>query len=243
MKSERLLQNQKQEVILPATTVYRYQSPTQANEVYTSLGVDRQLEMANIYRSAFAGPPWYESFRCYKCGSFQAFEGGCTKCGSEVGEAYPTQELIYDYFPQMLSQYSPGVLILLAKVGFVTGGMVELWQLIDRKYGGKKEISESIMVQAGIGPRQRVFYDNEACVLPNAQNSGVGKKLSLARVEAAIESGADVVTGRTINQPWLALKRRQWEAKGFSFSAFVPRGDDYEVQGAKRYFFVAKKLS
>lgn len=241
MKSERLVQNQTQEIIQPVATAYRYQSPTEANLVYASLGADRQLDLANIYRSAFAGPPWYERFRCNRCGSFQAFAGGCTKCGNEVGEAYPTEELINDYFPQMLSQYSPGVLILIPEVGFVTGGMVALWQLVDRKYGGKKEVLESIMEKSGIGPLQRVFYDNEACVLPSAQKSGVGKRLSLARVEAALALGADVVTGRTINQPWLAVKRRQWEEKGFSFSAFVPSGDDYEVAGAKRYFFVAKK--
>ena len=241
MKSEILQSTQLVELASSDLSVYSYQSPSDANLVYASLGVDRQLDLANIYRSAFAGPPWYERFRCIRCGSFQAFAGGCTKCGSEVGEAYPTDELVKDYFPQMLSQYSPGVLILLAKVGFATGGMIELDRLIDLKYGGNKELLESIIEKAAIGPRQRVFYDNEACVLPNAQKSGVGKKLSLARVEAAIGLGADVVTGRTINQPWLAVKRRQWEEKGFSFSAFVPSGDDYEVAGAKRYFFVAKK--
>lgn len=57
------------------------------------------LELAKTYKVAFAGDPWYEVSRCNEAGCevcFTDLDAGCTclQCGSELGPAYDSDELV-----------------------------------------------------------------------------------------------------------------------------------------------------
>lgn len=75
-------------------------------EVITSKNVDRIEiigdELANVYKVAFAGEPWYEASKCIDSGcsvKFSAKTPGCTceLCGSTLTEAYVSDELIANW--------------------------------------------------------------------------------------------------------------------------------------------------
>jgi len=127
-------------------------------------------------------------------------------------------------------------------IGFTTGGAIKLGQLIEDKYKGKPEILASIIGNAEVSPMDEVFYENETCISESSQQRGLGGKLNLARVRAASDMGFSLVCGRTINRPWLKLKEQQLAQYGYSFRAFVPDGDTYEVDGEPRKFFMASRF-
>lgn len=226
--------------------IFRYENQSQAAKVYESLDRETKQQMARVYQEAFGGYPWFEAFRCQNCGSFAADREKCKKCGqTDLGEAYPTADLVESYFPSMLADYTPGVLIVSRSpegevVGFSTGGGIKLGELVQKKYQGKTQILDSILRQTGLSPKELVAYENETCVLPSMQKGGIGRRLNRARISELRKSFASIC-GRTINQPWLNLKTQQLAQAGFAVQSFVPDGDDYEVDGKKRFFFLAKE--
>lgn len=227
---------------------FLYDTPDRAREVYQGLDADVQMQMADIYRAAFGGYPWYEKFRCLSCGQYTASEDGCPRCGSsDMCEAYPRDELMADYFPQMVGEFTPGLLMLATApqgelVGFSTGGFTTPADLVDIKYGGNRDILRSITTQGRLIAGDPMFYDNETCIWPDLQKRGVGKQLSQDRIKAAISMDAAYICGRSVNLKWLALKERQLTAAGYDFTCFTPDGDTYEVEGIARRFYIARNI-
>lgn len=227
-------------------STYSYENAEQALEAYESLSDEQRLAMARVYQEAFGGYPWYEVFKCNGCEEFTRTNEACSHCGSSsFSEAYPIEWLVSEYFPHMLCQYTPGVLVTLESdgkmIGFTTGGAITLGQLIEDKYKGKPEILASIIERTGVSPDEVVFYENETCIIASLQQRGSGGKLNLARVGAASKMEFPLVCGRTINPPWIKLKERQLAGYGYDFVSFVPNGDTYEVDGEPRKFFMAAR--
>lgn len=227
---------------------YIYEDKSEALEAYNLLTDAEKLAMANVYREAFGGYPWYEVFKCNSCDEFAKTTDPCGHCGnSSFSEAYPIESLVHEYFPHMMSAYTPGVLITLEDneqmIGFTTGGAITLGKLIEDKYKGNSEILASIINTTGVSTDQIVFYENETCISASLQQKGSGGKLNHARVEAASNLGFEFVCGRTINQPWIKLKEKQLAEFGYDFISFNPTGDNYEVDGAKRQFFMATRVN
>ncbi len=225
---------------------YDYGNGEQALEAYVSLTEKQRSEMAVVYQEAFGGYPWYEVFKCNGCEEFVRTDVACSHCGgNSFSEAYPIEWLMNEYFPHMVSQYVPGVLITLEHggrmIGFTTGGAIKLGQLIEDKYKGKPEILASIIGNTRVSPTDEVFYENETCISESSQQRGLGGKLNLARVRAASDMGSSLVCGRTINKPWIKLKQRQLAEHGYDFVSFIPDGDSYEVAGLRRHFFMASR--
>lgn len=227
-------------------STYSYENAGQALEAYQTLSDEQKLAMAGVYQEAFGGSPWYEVFKCNSCEEFARTNDACSHCGgNSFSEAYPIGWLVSDYFPHMVSQYTPGVLVTLESdgkmIGFTTGGAITLGQLIEDKYKGKPEILASIIERTGVSPDEVVFYENETCIIASLQQRGSGGKLNLARVGAASKMEFPLVCGRTINQPWINLKERQLAGYGYDFVSFNPDGDLYEVDGVRRQFFMAAR--
>lgn len=225
---------------------YSYESQKEALEAYASLTNEQRSGMAKVYQEAFGGYPWFEVYRCNKCDEFTKTNDSCEHCGNtSFSEAYPIDWLMNEYFPHMVAQYVPGVLVTLEDdgrmIGFTAGGAITLGKLIEDKYKGKPEILASITANTGVSPEEIVFYENETCISVPLQKKGSGGKLNLARVAAASEMRFLLVCGRTINQPWIRLKERQLGEYGYDFVCFNPDGDAYEVDGVRRQFFIAKK--
>lgn len=224
-----------------------FNTPREAKEKYLNIPEGLKLDMAEVYKLAFGGKPWYERYLCKgtdECGFLK--DAFCPKCQSDktVTEAYPTEWLVKEYFEEMLSTFVPGILGILQlgeeTPGFTTGGFSTLNTLISKKYGKRAEtVLASIARMADVKPETLVFYDNETCINPLNQGQGLGPKLSEYRISEAISLGAEVVCGRTINATWLKTKERQFREKGFDFIYFVPEGDTYEVNGNPRYFYIA----
>ena len=235
------------EIIRPNLVSYTFNTPEEAALVWAGLTADEQLQMADVYQKAFGGDPWYEVGACQQCGNFTSSMSICQSCSStSISEAYPTEDLVGSYFPNdMLQAYLPGMFTM-AKVegrvvGFSTGGFVTLGELIDRKYSGNQLILSSIMQETGVSEQDVLFYDNETCVDNSYQGLGIGKLLGEERRMLATELGADLICGRTVNLPWLSLKNRDLNAAGFDFLAFVPDGDNYQINGLLRNFYLAFK--
>ncbi len=227
-----------------------YNSSIEAEEKYKMLPEGVKNSMAVDYREAFGGYPWYEKFKCTgtaKC-DFLA-EAFCPICKSDnnISEAYPIEWLKEEYFPEMLGKFIPGILAL-AQIGgeipgFTTGGFSSLESLIIRKYTKNTEaVLNSIKKQFSISSSNFLFYDNETCILPEQQSSGIGSTLNQFRIEEAMRLGADLVCGRTINFKWLKIKEEQFTQNDYSFKYFIPDGDNYSVNGNPRYFYLAKML-
>ncbi len=226
---------------------YTYENKASAIEAYVSLTDNQRFAMARVYQEAFGGYPWYEVFKCNSCDEFTKTNDLCPHCQSvNFSEAYPLGWLVDEYFPHMMGAYIPGILVTLEEdgsmIGFTTGGAINLRQLIQDKYKGKPEILTSIITHTGVSPDSIVFYENETCISAISQQKGSGGKLNLARVEAASEIGFRLICGRSVNQPWIALKRRQLSSLGYDFTAFTPDGDTYEVDGVRRQFFMATRM-
>lgn len=228
------------------TKIYLYESPKDALITYASIPERLKTEMADVYREAFGGSPWFEKYKCGDCGNFAAGNECCPNCQSQnMGEAYPKKELTEKYFPQMLQEFTPGLLIIASNqsgkiVGFTTGGAITLSELIQKKYKGNPTILRSITDTTGIGQEDIVFYDNETCISPDAQQKGIGTTLSRERIALADQIGFPIC-GRTINRPWLQVKNRQLGQLGYQVQSFIPTGDNYQVEGNSRTFYLAKK--
>ena len=220
---------------------YVYSNPNEALQVYSNFGQELKQQMAEVYRQAFGGKPWFEKFKCGDCGEYSGVNC-CPGCKSiNMGEAYPTDELISDTFPKMLSTFTPGVLATASKqgkmIGFVTGGEITLADLVKVKYKNNAQILESITGETGMSPGDVAFYNNEFCVLPERQNQGVGTMLGLTQITKVLEAKPVFVTGRTINPSILNMRRRELTEAGYGFAAFVPKGDKYQVNGNPRFFY------
>lgn len=227
---------------------YTYNSADEAARVYKSLEPETKFNMAKVYQEAFGGYPWFEIWACVKCGDFAKENSTCPKCGSTVFKAaYSTEELIEQDFPEMLISYVPGLLVLakdesLGLLGFTTGGETKLGNLLDKKYHGNPVIKRSILDRTEISENATVFYENETCIKPQAQQGGLGSRLNLERVTFAAQRNEKFVCGRTVNRPWLGVKESQLSRFGYETKSFVPNGDDYIVDGLTRLFFIATKL-
>ncbi|MDO8487878.1 MAG: hypothetical protein Q7S31_00995 [bacterium] len=227
--------------------VLGYTSAPEATALIDTLDPKSRLEMASVYQQAFAGYPWYEVVACKQCGEFAKEGDTCSHCqGTVFAEAYPTEWLLKEYLPQMVADYVPGVLILAKDEtdsiqGFSCGGGIKLGELIEHKYKGKPDILESITTNSEVNPEKTVFYENETCISPTVQQKGMGSQLNFARVKQASELGFEHVCGRTINLPWLEVKKRHFAQFGYDCAAFYPEGDTYEVDGQRRFFFMATK--
>lgn len=224
-----------------------YHSPQDALERLLSLSLTVREQMAQVYKDAFGGYPWYEVYQCTGCGNYSPTDENCAHCqGTEFSDAYHIEELMNKYFPEMLQAYLPGVLILAKDgedsiEGFSTGGGTTFGTLVEKKYKGDQRILASIRAQTGLTPETPVFYENETCISPESQQAGIGSSLNYQRLESAVAQGFKYICGRSVNKPWLGIKRSQMEALGYDFQMFVPEGDTYEVGGSPRYFFMGVK--
>ncbi len=226
---------------------FTWQTWRQALAVYSSFSNQDKDDMADTYQEAFGNYPWYERYKCPKCGDFLK-DAFCPKCKVvSKKEAYPKSELISKDFPEMLTTYVPGMISLarqnLEVVSFTTGGFARLDNLISKKYKQQNpvKIKKSIADFFDVNLRTEAFYDNETCVKVNLQRSGIGTELSQTRIDQAIALGAVAICGRSINKKWLDVKEFQFLAAGFSFARLVPNGDKYQVDGKPRYFYLAQK--
>lgn len=228
----------------------KYETVAEAGEKYGKIPERMKDYMAEDYKEAFGGKPWFESYQCTgtnECGYLA--EPFCPICKNDnsIKEAYPTTWLKETYFREMLTEFIPGILGLIQLgdevPGFTTGGFTFFDVLIQNKYKRNTEvIFDSITKRFNIPASSLVFYDNETCINPVKQRSGLGPKLSQFRIDLSINLGADLVCGRTINFPWLETKERQFKNKGFNFEYFVPEGDNYSVEGNPRYFYLARMI-
>ena len=226
---------------------YLYRSPGEALELYKSFEPELKGQMAEVYRQAFAGAPWFEKFRCNDCNRFFATDSCCPECqGLNVREAYPTKDLIDNYFPKTLAEFTPGVLATASQngsvIGFVIGGEITLEKLINKKYGGNSMIMESIVNNFSVRPESVLFYNNEFCVLPEKQNQGTGTSLASAQLADVLKLEPEFVTGRTINRSLLNISKNGLKSAGYDFSYFVPNGDDFQVNGTPRFFYLGKRM-
>ncbi len=240
------IQSKEKKVAGISLSVFVYNNPSEAIRALSSIAPRELEEMASVYQLGFGGPPWWEKFKCADCGTFSSVDTCCPNCkGNSLGEAYPKDGLINNYFPKTLSEFTPGTLIKAKEngkvIGFTTGGTTELEELVKIKYGNKKEILDSIVNTMELAPNIMVFYDNETCVTPTKQQQGAGRILSQVRINSAIDLGTEVIVGRTINKPWLSLKKEQLDVIGYDFQYFVPGGDTYMVEGNPRMFYVARR--
>lgn len=232
-----------------ACKTFLYQSRGEARRVYENVDLNSRLQMASVYKDAFGGPPWFERFVCPICGAYERSQGECPNCGKEpMNEAYPTDYLVKDYFPQMVAKFTPGCFITATDQngvlkGFSTGGYTTLESLVATKYDSNSQILRSIAERTKIRPGTGLFYDNETCIDPKYQKQKIGRKLSEERQRAAISLGADLICGRSINLPWINLKQRQLEELGYDFTFFRPDGDTYQVDDLYRYFYLARKVT
>lgn len=227
-----------------------YNTAEEIRGKYANLPERLKVDMAEVYRAAFGGKPWYEKYICSgtgECGFLQ--EPFCPRCKNDksIKDAYPVDWLVNTYFEEMLSTFIPGILGLIQldkkTIGFTAGGFKPLDTLISKKYGKKsRRILESITQRLSIPSNSFVFYDNETCILPDKQGQGLGPKLSEFRINQAMKLGAELICGRTINLSWLKTKEKQFTTKGFDFKYFVPDGDTYSVNGNPRYFYLATML-
>lgn len=222
---------------------FTYANPEEALKYYNGLSEVVKGQMADVYREAFGGDPWYEVFACNGCGNFTRFDGVCPHCqGTSFGEAYPKGDLVENYFPHMVTQYMPGLLTLThgaeGVIGFTTGGAATLGQLIVDKYKGNPQIAQSILERTGLDPETVLFYENETCILQAYQGKRIGDLLNKSRLQTASDMGFDLVCGRTINEPWMKKKERHFAELGYKTLKFYPDGDTYEMNGQRRYFFV-----
>ena len=214
--------------------------------IWEAISAEMKLQLANVYQAAFAGPPWFEVGKCQGCGNFSSEKDiFCPICANAVVEAYPTDQLIEEYFPTMLAQYTPGLIVLATDesgtiVGFSIGGYTSLEDLILNKYQSE-QILDSIVSQTGLSPGMNLFYDNETAISPEMQGMGFGKQLSMARIIGLNQLGFQLACGRTVNENWLGLKKVQYNNQGYRFSYFVPEGETYEANGVPRYFYLARK--
>jgi hypothetical protein len=226
---------------------HRYTSVQVAKKIFKSINAPDKMQMAQIYQEAFAGPPWFEVYQCSNCGNFAKEATICGYCSkSSFSEAYPIQTLINEYFPEMLASYAPGVLIFAKNEmneiqGFTTGGAIKLADLIAKKYKGSPVILQSIVTQTGVNPNETVFYENETCISPKKQKKGMGGDLNFQRIAEAANQRYEHICGRTVNLPWINLKKKQFNELGYDCVSFFPDGDDYNVDGQRRYFFMATK--
>lgn len=226
---------------------HRYASVQGAKKIFGTIKAEDKMQMAQIYQEAFAGPPWFEVYQCSSCGNFAKEAGICGYCGEgSFSEAYPIQTLINEYFPEMLASYAPGVLIFAKNEkeeiqGFTTGGAIRLTDLIAKKYRGNPDILRSIVTQTGVDQNEVVFYENETCISPRKQRKGMGGDLNFQRIVEAANQGYEYICGRTVNLPWINLKKKQFNELGYDCVSFFPDGDDYNVDGQRRYFFMATK--
>ncbi len=225
------------------TQRYMYRSADEALEIYSLLSDQTKAQMAQVYKQAFGGPPWFERFSCNACNNFSPTADCCPSCkGTSLREAYPTEELIKEEFPAMMSEFVPGVLITAKDltgeiIGFTTGGIISLSQLVKKKYKGSEEILQSMMETCNISADEVAFYNNETCIRPGLQNKGVGTRLNLERLQAAVQIEAPNICGRTINLPWLNVIGKQTTGAGYTFIPFTPTGDRYTVDGVTRRFY------
>lgn len=225
---------------------FTYSSKDKALEVYTNFSTATKEQMASVYQNAFGGEPWYERFVCLTCDKYSK-SADCISCkSSDLPEAYPSEELVNTEFPNMLQTFIPGTLLLsyggdCQVNGFSTGGFITLGDLINKKYAGNTTILSSIEQKYGINSETEVFYDNETCVDPARQKRGLGRIFSRERINAAKSIRAENICGRTINLPWLNVKKQQLTDEGYAFFSFVPEGDTYEVGGSPRVFYLARK--
>lgn len=225
---------------------FTYRSPSEATTMYREFSLQQKEEMTTVYQNAFGGEPWYERFACPSCGAFSS-GNSCIQCTrTNLPEAYPKDDLIEQYFPDMLSSFTPGTLLLSydennAVNGFSTGGFTSLELLVDTKYEGNETILYSITQQQALTPETVIFYDNETCIDSTRQRGGIGRSFSQQRIKTAAELNASVICGRTINLSWLHLKEKQLSEAGYEVKATIPEGDSYSVNGVRRRFYVAKK--
>lgn len=239
---------QKPELERPDFTIsaYRYNSQEEANILFEQLADQIKMDMAFVYQEAFGGPPWFEKFACSSCDAFLPVDT-CPACGNaSLPPAYPIEQLIGNDFIQMFNSFTPGVLLLVQDtnekvIGFSTGGITTLDDLITHKYKDDTSIANDIKTRYPQSNNEVIFYDNETCILPDYQKYGIGRKLSEARILEALAMNATAICGRTINIPWLGLKEKQLQSVGYNFNAFNPNGDTYEVDGVKRMFYFAQK--
>ncbi|MBA3724562.1 MAG: hypothetical protein H0W89_06805 [Candidatus Levybacteria bacterium] len=239
------------EILTTNTTNYKldkftYTSCDEASDVFDSFSDTQKGQMATVYQNAFGGEPWYEKFACLSCGAYAA-GSSCPTCWKEdLPEAYPMDALVNETFPEMLDRFTPGVLLIAYDTeenvsGFSTGGFISLEGLVDFKYKGDERTLFSLEKKGGIDRKADVFYDNETCIDPSRQKSGLGRLFSQERLQTAVSMDTETVCGRTINLPWLRLKERQLTASSYTVSSFTPEGDTYAMNGVQRRFYVAKK--
>jgi len=204
--------------------VLRCNNVEEVLQQYGQLSVSVKLQMAKVYKDAFKLPPWCEE--------------------------YDAADLVKNYFPEMINEFSPGVLVIADNIqegviGFCQGGLTTLKDLANIKYKSDPEkIQKSIQAKGGIGDGEVIFYENEMCVLPSKWNKGVGNALNNARFDFIDELGVDTVIGRSINTVLLGMKEKQFPKRGFNFSQFIPEGDNFAVNGipTQRFCYVAQRI-
>ncbi len=204
--------------------VLKYKNAEEALRQYGELPVSVKLQMAKVYKEAFKLEPWFEE--------------------------YDAADLAKNYFPEMIGEFSPGVLVIADNIqegviGFCQGGLTTIPELAEIKYlSDPKGIGDSIMEKGKIKEDEYVFYENEMCVLPSKWNKGVGNALNKARFDVIDELGVDTVIGRSINTVLLGMKEKQFPKRGFNFSQFIPDGDNFTVNGisTERFCYLAKRV-
>lgn len=225
-----------------------YEDPWEALQKYQLLPDAVKARMAKTYKDGFGGEPWKEVCECPNCGAFSPDTSCRTDgCGTKnLPEAYPIPRLREEDFPRMLTSFSPGVLVIAqndmsSAIGFCTGGMTTLDKLVEKKWKGDQQICDSIISESGVQPNQPFFYENEMVVSPKYQGYKIGSRLNEQRLDWITKRGIDVVVGRSINTNLLKMKQRQMPERGYAMKIFVPDGDNYQVDGAKRQCYVARR--
>jgi len=225
-----------------------YENRYEALQKYAELPTSTKKGMAKAYKDGFGGPPWKEVCECPNCGAYSPDTICRTeKCGAiNLPEAYPIARLLEKDFPDMLTSFVPGVVVIAQNiengvVGFCAGGMTTIDTLLFKKWNSNQRIGDSIRTKTGIKTGQSFFYENEMVVNPKFQDKGIGSQLNKQRLNWIMSRGIDIVVGRSININLINMKNRQMPERGFSMKVFVPDGDTYAVDGARRQCYFAQR--
>ena len=225
-----------------------YENPQEALQKYGALPDSIRARMAQAYKAGFGGEPWKEVCECPNCGAFSSDTSCRTDgCGTKnLPEAYPVERLIKKDFPEMITSFNPGVLVIAqsdmnSAMGFCAGGMTTIDELVEKKWKSNRQIRDSIVSESGVRPNQPFFYENEMVVGPKYQGCKIGSRLNQQRLDWITNRGIDVVLGRSINDDLIAMKQNQMPERGYSVLVFIPKGDTYAVDGARRRCYVAQR--
>lgn len=243
---------------IAAYRTFAWETEEEGSKIWQTLPPETKTGMAATYKEGFAGPPWEERFKCnnQECSATGIFypkkpeSGKCVHCGgTDIGEAYPINELLEKLFPELIGSKKSGVLNIAYDnqeevIGFAIGGKSTLEKVKKGHYGEGEwpAVCDLIYKQSGLGEKDEIFYIDELVVRPDYQFKKVGSGLASRSMAKAINSGS-VICGLTLNgSPILTIRGKQLAQANYDVTR-TPLGsvDSYRGPGNReRVWYTAR---